>query len=211
CDCSERKPRTTGGDSMRIISPILLLLMVSSALPAAPSLTLKTDVEDNKKMIVATVTRDGKPLEGITVSFYVQRSFGKLAIGEDKTLEDGSAAIAAPEGLPSGPGGELKILAQATLPEASAGEVKASTDVAAPATPAEPAAAPTAPQIIDAQFTLKGDVKILQEQGHVPRALWAPRAPFLLLAAVTGILVAVWGSYAFVVSQIIKIKQGAKT
>jgi hypothetical protein len=198
---------------MRIVNPILLLFMVSSVLPAAPLLTLKTEVEDNKKMIVATVTRDGKPIEGIPVSFYVQRSFGKLVIGEDKTLEDGSAAIPAPEGLPGGPGGELKILAQATLPETAGGEVKASTEVAAPTTPAEPAAspAPTAPQIIDAQFTLKGEAKILQEQEHVPRALWAPHAPFLLLATVTGILVAVWGSYAFVVSQIIKIKQGAKT
>ena len=50
----------------------------------------------------------------------------------------------------------------------------------------------------------------MQEQEFVPRALWAPRAPVPLLATITGILVVVWGSYVFVVSQIIKIKSEAK-
>jgi hypothetical protein len=106
----------------------------------------------------------------------------------------------------------LKVTAQATLPDAAPTETKASTEVAAPATPAEPVAAPAAtpPRVIDAQFTLKGDAKLMQEQEFVPRALWAPRAPVALLATITAILVVVWGSYVFVVSQIIKIKSGAK-
>jgi hypothetical protein len=137
--------------------------------------------------------------------------FGKLVIGEDKTLEDGSAAIAMPEGI-TGPRGELKITAQATLPDAAPGQTQASTEVAAPSSPAEPVAEPAAtpPRVIDAQFTLKGEAKFLQEQEFVPRALWAPKAPFALLATITVILVLVWGSYVFVVSQIIKIKLGAK-
>ena len=127
-------------------------------------------------------------------------------------MEDGSAAVPAPEGMASGPGGELKVTAQATLPDAPPAETRASTVVAAPSTPAEPVAsrAATPPRVIDAQFTLKGDAKFMQEQEFVPRALWAPRAPVPLLATITGILVVVWGSYAFVVSQIIKIKLGAK-
>jgi hypothetical protein len=198
---------------MRALTLAVFFFAASIALAGTPSLTLKTQVEDNKKMMVATVTRDGKPLEGIPVSFYVERSFGKLLIGEDKTLEDGSAAVVAPEGMPGGPAGELKILAQATLPESATGEMKASADVAAPSIPAEPAAsaAPTPAKIIDAQFSFKGGAKILQEQEPFPRALWAPRAPVVLLATISVILAAVWGTYAFVFSQLIKIKQGAKT
>ena len=192
---------------------LMFLLMVFGGMTAwaqAPLLVLKSEVEDGKKMLIATVTRDGKPLEGIAISFYVDRTFGKLLIGEDKTLEDGSAAIPAPEGLPSGRAGELKVTAQATLPDAPPAETQATTEVAARSNPAEPVALPAAtpPRIIGAQLAFKGDTMVLQEQG-VPRALWAPRAPVPLLAIVTGILVVVWGSYAFVVSQIIKIKQGA--
>src|SRR6266536_5051486 len=134
----KRKWRTSGGSTMRTVILLLIPFALSAALAATPSLTLKTAVEDNKKMIIATVTQDGKPMENVSVSFYVERSFGKLLIGEDKTLEDGSAAVAAPQGMPGGPAGELKIIANATLPESATGEMKASADVAAPSTPAEP-------------------------------------------------------------------------
>ena len=42
-----------------------------------------------------------------------------------------------------------------------------------------------------------------------PRALWSPHAPVGLIATIVSLLVIVWGNYAFVVSQLIKIKQGA--
>ncbi len=195
---------------------LTLAFVVSAGLTAwaqtTPSLVLKSEVEEGKKMLIATLTQDGKPLEGVPISFSVDRTFGKLVIGEDKTLEDGSAAIPAPEGMVSGPRGELRVTAQATLPDAPPLETQAGTEVAAPSTPAEPAASPatTPSRVIDAQFTLKGGAKFMQEQEFVPRALWAPRAPVALLATVTVIMVLVWGSYAFIVSQIIKIKQGAK-
>lgn len=185
-----------------------------AAAPAAaqpPVLEVKSEVEDGKKMLIATVTRDGKPLPDVPVSFYVDRLFGRLLIGEDKTLEDGSAAVEAPEDLASGPSGELKIIVQAALPDTSPEETEASTEVAMRSAPEEPPAspAPTPPRIIDAAFTLKGEVRLLQEQGRNERTLWAPRAPIPLLATITVLLVVVWGSYAFVVGQIIKIKQGA--
>lgn len=197
---------------MRFLIFVFFMSAGMTAWAEPPSLVLTSEVEDGKKMLIATAKQDGMPLEGIAISFYVDRTFGKLVIGQDKTLEDGSAAIPVPEGLASGPGGELKITAQATLPDAAPAETKASTEIAAPSTPAEPVAAPAAtpPRVIDAQFTLKGDAKLIQEQELVPRALWAPRAPVALLASVTAILVVVWGSYVFVVSQIIKIKLGAK-
>ena len=196
---------------MRFLILLLVVFAGTTAFAQTPSLVLTSAVEDGKKMLIAKVTRDGKPIEGVPVAFYVDRTFGKLLIGEDKTLEDGSAAVPAPEGIASGAGGELKVTAQATLPDAPPAETQATTEVAAPSTTAEPVALPAAtpPRIIGAQFTFKGETRVLQEQ-DVPRALWAPRAPVPLLAIVTGILVVVWGSYVFVGSQIIKIKQGAK-
>lgn len=198
---------------MRHLILLLCISATASAQTQAPKLELKSEVEDGKKMLIATVTKDGKPLEGVPVSFFVERTFGKLKVGEDKTLEDGSAAVEAPQNMGAGPSGELKITAQATLPDTAPEETQASTDVATRPAPDEPAAspAPAPPRIIDAQFTVKGETKMLQEQGREQRALWAPRAPIPLLATITGILVVVWGSYAFVVIQIIKIKQGAKT
>ena len=191
----------------------IALLTAMSVRAEAPRLELKSEVEEGKKMLIATLTRDGKPLEGVTISFFIERTFGKLKLGEDKTLEDGSAAVPAPEDMASGPGGEMKITARAILPETPAAETQASTDVAMRPAPEEAPAspAPTPPRIIDASFTLKGEVKMLQEQGRPQRALWAPRAPIPLLASVSAILVVVWGSYAFVASQIIKIKQEGKT
>jgi hypothetical protein len=197
---------------MRFLTLLFVMSAGMTAWAQPPSLVLTSEVEDGKKMLIATLTQDGKPLEGVLISFYVERTFGKLVVGEDKTLEDGSAAIAVPEGITSGPEGELKVTAQATLPDAAPSETQASTEVAAPSTPAEAVASPAAtpPRVIDAQFTLKGEAKLLQEQEFVPRALWAPKAPVALLATITAILVVVWGSYVFVVSQIIKIKLGAK-
>jgi len=197
---------------VRFLSLFLAISAGITAWAEPPSLVLTSKVEEGKKMLIATLTQDGKPLEGVLISFYVERTFGKLVVGEDKTLDDGSAAIPAPEGMASGPGGELKVTAQATLPDAAPTETKASTNVAVPSTLAEPitSGAATPHPVIDAQFTLKGDAKFMQEQEFVPRALWAPRAPVALLATITGILVVVWGSYAFVISQIIKIKLGAR-
>ena len=188
---------------MRVV--ILLLMTATSAFAQTPRLELTSKVEEGKKMLIATLTRDGKPVEGVMISFYVDRHFGRLLLGQDKTLDDGSAAVPAPEDLAAGPGGELKITAEAQLPE----EPQAHTDVAMRTAPDEAPAspAPIPPRIIDAQFTTTGETKMLQEQGRQQRALWAPRAPVPLLTAVTGILVLVWGTYAFVVSQIIKIKQ----
>jgi polysulfide reductase-like protein len=198
--------------AMRLVTLLIFAATSAWAQSQAPVLELKTAVEDGKKMLIATVTRDGKPLEGVPISFYVDRTFGRLLIGADKTLEDGSAAVPAPEDMAAGPGGQLKITAQATLPDTPPEQTQATTGVTMRSTPDEPVAspAPTPPRIIDAQFTFKGETKMLQEQAREQRALWAPRAPLPLLGTVSAILVLVWGSYAFVVSQIIKIKQGAK-
>ena len=191
---------------------LLVAFVANTALAATPAITLKTEAEEEKKMIVATVTVDGKPVEGAAVSFYVERTFGNLLIGEDKTLDDGTAAVNAPNSLPGGPNGKLRIIAQAALSNQTGSEPTAATEVPAPSMPSEPAApaAPPEQKVVRAQLAIEGTAKKV-ERDAFPRALWSPRAPIPLLVTITGILAVVWGTYAFVVFELVKIKQGAKS
>lgn len=148
--------------------------------PAAVSLSVTT--EDNKRMIVATVTADGKAVEGAKVRFGIQRTFGRLILGEESTLDDGTAAVPFPEGLPGDAKGELKVTAEVTSPAELASSRGEGSLGSAP-TPSS-------------------------ESNTLPRALWAPRAPVGLLATVAAIVAVVWASYVFVLSLLWRIWKG---
>jgi hypothetical protein len=146
-----------------------------------PDVAVKAVVEEKEKLIQATVTLDGKPLEGVTVSFSVSRTFGNLAIGQDKTLDDGTAAVPFPVGLPAGSTGKLQVLVAITSPlQYSEGRGEA---------------------------TVEGGQAVQASAQAFPRALWAPRAPILLVAVIALILVSVWGCYAYVAAQILAISR----
>jgi quinol-cytochrome oxidoreductase complex cytochrome b subunit len=85
-----------------------------------PVLTLKVATEEGKKMVVVSVTSGGKPLEKAKVAFSVHGA-EPTEIGQDETLEDGTAAVAFPEGVPGGPNGELNIAAVIKSPAPYAG------------------------------------------------------------------------------------------
>jgi hypothetical protein len=142
---------------------------------------LATIVEDHQKMLRATVTAGGKPVENVTVAFYVKRTFGNLLLGTDQTLDDGTAAVAFPLGLPGGRTGRLEAFAHVQSPEKYAG------------------AAGTA--------TLEGGAIVPAEPDPFPRALWAPRAPLALIVTIMGLLMAVWFAYAYVVVQLLRIRK----
>ena len=135
-------------------------------------------------MLQAVVKADGKPLENAVVRFYAVRTFGNLLVGEDKTLDDGSAAVKFPTGLPGSADGSLCIIAQLKEP---------------------------AQYATYSQATLTGGTPNSMEQITFPRALWARRAPWPLLLAIGVPLGGVWITYAFVVAQIIAIRKGAKS
>jgi hypothetical protein len=142
---------------------------------------LATNIEDHKKMLRATVTADGKPLENVTVAFYVKRTFGNLLLGTDQTLDDGTAAVAFPLDLPGGRIGRLEAFAQIQSPEKYAGPA--------------------------GEATLEGGAIVPAEADPFPRALWAPRAPLALIATILGLLAAVWVAYAYVVVQLLRIRK----
>jgi Ni/Fe-hydrogenase subunit HybB-like protein len=149
-----------------------------------PKIAISSSVEEGKKMIVATVMLDGKPLSGARVGFFVQRRFGLMTLGAEETIDDGTAAVTFPEGLP-GEEGKLQIVAQIQ-------------------TPAEYASVQT-------QGSFDGGTPIRAQTNLFPRALWSPHAPFALVFSIVSLLTIVWGTYVFVISQLIQIRKGAKT
>jgi hypothetical protein len=152
---------------------------------AKPDITLKLSVEEGKKVIVATVKTNDKPVEGVKVALLVKRTFGELSLGTEETLDDGTAAVPFPEGLPGDAQGMLQVVAELKSPKEFAGG--------------------------RAQAALPGGKIIPPEKDPFPRALWSPRAPLVLVATIFVVLGAVWSTYAYVVVQLVKIRKTANT
>lgn len=151
---------------------------------AKPEIALSVSKEEGKPTLVATVKLNGKPLENVKVAISVERTFGQLLLGQDTTLDDGSAAVAFPSDLPGGPSGELNVRAEIKAPDQYAG--------------------------ILTQARFGGALKFQPDSEPFPRALWSPRAPVMLVGILIVLLGTVWGAYAYVVTQLIRIKKGNK-
>ncbi|MBI3567072.1 MAG: polysulfide reductase NrfD [Gemmatimonadetes bacterium] len=152
----------------------------ASNTPAAPvAIALRRATEDGQDMLVATVTSAGHPVQGATVAFSVARTFGVMALGEDQTLGDGTAAVAYPKGLPGDAQGVLRFTVATRSPANLAG-----VTVQVPIGGGEPQRAPVA---------------------EVPRALWSSRAPLPIVATISLLLLCVWTTYAFVVAQLARM------
>lgn len=170
----------------RIVSLMLCMLLCASGVAQTTrsveaKLSLEVTSEEGKKQLQATLTSGGKPVEGATVEFLVSRLFGQLPVGKDQTLDDGTADIAFPPGLSGGNAGELHVTAVVQAPASLAGTIASGVFEAA----------------------------IVQDAPEVfPRALWAPRAPVLLIVTFILILATVWFSYAFVVRELWALTKG---
>jgi len=137
---------------------------------------LTSSREDGKVMLVATVTANGKPVNGASVTFSVDRTFGAMALGADRTLSDGTAAIAFPAGLPGDTHGELAFNATVQSPDEVAGAV--------------------------VHVRLGGGTVSRAWSAEPPRALWSSRAPIAVMATIGFLLLCVWSTYGFVVGQL---------
>jgi hypothetical protein len=145
--------------------------------PPAARIELKRSTEDKVEMLVATVTANGKPVVGAVVTFSIARSFGMMSLGEDQTMDDGTAAVKYPHGLPGDARGEQRFSIAVKSPPALAGP-------------------PT-------EVTLGGAEPIHITPVAVPRALWSSRVPLALVGTIGALLLCVWSTYAFVVSQLV--------
>lgn len=149
---------------------------------AAPSVTVQHTTEEGRDVILVKVLRDGKPVEGAKVEVGVERLFGVLSLGRDETLDDGTASVAFPKGLPGSATGELKLAIDVEEPGGGArSRVLASVGGARPS---------------------KSDAD------PFPEALWAPKAPRALVATICIVLGGVWLTYVFVFLQLFGIRKG---
>ena len=165
------------------LAPASLAQTAPATTRPTPTLTLSRSVEEGKPVLVAKLLANGKPVEDGTVQFFAKRTFGDLKLGEEKTLDDGTAAVAFPKDLPAGENGILHLSAEFKPTDALAG-VR-----------------------VEQPFT--GGRVITPQEITLPRALWAPHAPVVLLVVVGIVVGGVWGSYAYVLVQILRIRKGA--
>jgi hypothetical protein len=178
---------------LRALAGLILACLSASAVerafgeesPPRPEIALSTGTEEGKKTLIATVKRGGKPLEGATVAFLVRRTFGWLSLGQDVTLDDGTAAVPFPIDLPGGPTGELQVRAEIRAPEPVAS--------------------------VGTELTLGGGHAVPIDASPLPRALWAPQSPLPLILVVGVLLGTVWGTYLFVAWQLIRIRREGRS
>ena len=151
--------------------------------PAPLILDGKVSIEDGKPALVATATAGDEPLAGVSVAFFFRRSFGAIRLGEDTTLEDGTAAVTLGSPLPPGPSGKWDVRLQVLAPPEFAGQEKLLA--------LDPPELPT-----------------LRRQETQPRALWAPKAPLVLIFTLLLIVGAIWATYGLVVYNLFRLKKG---
>lgn len=167
----------------------LALLLAGQPQPQAPPapavITAKLGQEDGKPELIATVSSEGRPVPNAGVTFSLVRSFGDLTLGQDTTLDDGTAAAPFPKGLDADAQGGWTFKVALTSPDALAGQ-SARVRIASSAAPRRAAAAPA------------------------PRELWSRSAPWSVLIVVLALAGSAWAVYAFAGYQLYLIRQGGK-
>lgn len=166
---------------MGIGAAVLLACTLAASAEAATTLSIETATEEGKKVLLARLTSDGNAVEGAKIAFWARRTFGWLSLGEEETLDDGTAAVPFPVRLPGGHTGKLVIRAEVTAPPQNAG--------------------------LRSETTLPGGVVLTPRSDPFPRAVWAPRAPIGLVTTIFGLLTIVWMTYAYVVTQLVKLRR----
>jgi Ni/Fe-hydrogenase subunit HybB-like protein len=140
---------------------------------------LTRTVEDKQEMLVAKVSANGLPVKGATVAFSVRRTFGLMALGEDQTLDDGTAAVKYPAALPGDVTGELTFRVVLRSPPELNGSLAEVKLAGAPARP---------------------------WRSVPPRALWSSRVPLAVPAIIGFLVLCVWSTYAFVATQLAALR-----
>lgn len=168
---------------------LALALLLGAAAPAQtpPSpaeITAKIGQEDGKPEIIATIFSNGKPAPNIGVVFHLARSFGDLTLGQDTTLDDGTAAAPLPKGLGPDQQGGWTFTITLTSPEAFEGQSKT---IAIPS-PIGSAAQKPLPR----------------------RELWSRAAPWSLLFTVMILVCLAWTAFGFVSYQLYLIRKGGR-
>ena len=149
--------------------------------PPADSITLTRARVDSQDFLVARVTANGHAVPKATVEFSIRRTFGFMVLGQETTGNQGIAMIPFPVGLPVDAQREhlVRVAVQSSTNPAGATVLEQKVEGGAPraATPARSS-----------------------------RTLWSSRAPVPMLVTIIALLLCVWGTYAFVVGQLVMMR-----
>ena len=150
-------------------------------LPPAESITLTRATVDSQDFLVARVTANGQVVPKAVVEFSVRRTFGFMVLGQETTGDQGVAMIPFPLGLPVDAQRELLVRVSVQ-------------------SPANPAGATVLEQKVE------GGAPRAATSARSSRALWSSRAPVPMVATIIALLLCVWGTYAFVVGQLVLMR-----
>lgn len=177
-------PAVSRAPILAVVAALLLPAVLVAQAPApaapAPAVELFEETEGTERLLIAEVTRGGQPVEGVRVEFLVRRTFGLMSLGEDITIDDGSAGVDFPAGLAGDTAGKLDIVARLLPAEEFAG--------------------------VEARLAADGE-RVARAGDPFPRALWSPRVPVGMMATIAALLAVVWGTYAYVVRKLMRIRQ----
>ena len=148
----------------------------------ADSITLTRAKVDSQDFLVVRVTANGQVVPKAVVEFSIRRTLGFMILGQETTGNQGIAMIPFPVGLPVDAQGELLVRVAVQLPTN-----------------------PTAALVLEQK--VEGGAPRPATQAPASRALWSSRAPLPMLVTISALLLCVWGTYAFVVGQLVMMRQ----
>lgn len=174
----------------RLVPASLTLFLIAGALTSVvPWATMSAQVQrvvgrieltratmDSQDLLIAKITSNGHAVPHAVVEFSVRRTFGFMTLAIDTTRDDGTATVGFPVGLPGDARGELNFRVAIQSP----------SDLIGP----------------PLEVQLAGGAPRVALTDNVPRALWSSRAPLAMVATIIFLLLCVWLTYAFVVTQL---------
>jgi hypothetical protein len=158
--------------------------------PRVGMIVLSMWQSDTSSIVTAKLTRidstgDTVPLPNVTIALFVQRLFGVMPVSEDNAVPtdaNGEAAIAFPMNIPGDEQGNVTLVAR----------VQDNDQL----------------EKVEGRAHGKWGVPVAAVKDPFPRALWEPQAPFALIVTFAILFGGVWITYAFVFSQLFRIKKG---
>jgi hypothetical protein len=166
-------------------SLLFSLGLLVSAQEKEASMSISFDKVDGKNVCNVMVSSEDKPVAEVSVSLYVERLFGLLPIKtEVATEENGVATFEFPDNLPLNDNGKLVVLAKVEDDD-NYGSFEAKTET---------------------QIGVPKDLAKLDNSG---RSLSGGRdkAPIYFIIASISIIAGIWGTLAYVLLQVFKLKK----
>jgi hypothetical protein len=98
--------------SIKWVAILFMVMTVQICASDLPTLELSLIEDGGEEVLVAMVEYDGLPVEGLTVLFYVPRTFGNIILGEELTYDDGTAMVAMLPNIPPNYNGDIRVAAK---------------------------------------------------------------------------------------------------